>query len=114
MNLLIYLIKVLAFSGMSYSYYYYFLRNKNCHRFNQNFLFTTVLIALVAGLVKIPLQVLPNASLNNTFKILTVISRKHWEAEAGTGLGNLSTSFLPNWAMVSDSNLYCHHQHIYY
>ncbi len=97
MELFFYLVKTIIISGLSYSYYHYFLRNKNCHRFNQNYLFATVAIALVAGLVKIPLQILPNASLNNTFKVFTAISRKSWEAETGTGNENLSASFFPNW-----------------
>ncbi len=89
-NLFLYLIKVLAFSGMGYGYFCFFLRNKNFHRFNHLFLFATVIGSVVVGFVRIPLAVLPGASFEAPVNILTAITRKPWENE---GIEPVKSSF---------------------
>ena len=56
MSLIIYLVRVLLISGILYSYYSLFLKNKNFHRFNKWYLLSSVGTAILLPLITINLD----------------------------------------------------------
>src|SRR5688500_2990935 len=54
MTLLIYILKLVGCSAILTAYYYFFLRNRNFHRYNRYFLLLTLVLSVTLPFVRIP------------------------------------------------------------
>ena len=94
MLILTYLAKMTLATGLIYAYYWFFLRNRQFHRYNRYYLLIAVSVALAAPFISIPLH--PRAAGATTLvKTLQVIIPGNWGetdqpaadvAVAGSGL----------------------------
>src|SRR5687767_3219384 len=82
MNLLIYILNVFVTSGILYSYYYYFLRNKSFHSYNRYYLLGSAVLAIVLPLIslsnlpwreKVPMVI--QMKMYDTLEAITLTSR---------------------------------------
>lgn len=85
MTLLLYPLKMILAAGLLYGYYWFFLRNRQFHRYNRYYLLIASVIAFFTPFLAIPLYLQPPAqngvSLTGT---LRVISLSGWgEMESG-------------------------------
>ena len=85
MSILLYPLKMILAAGLLYGYYWFFLRNRQFHRYNRYFLLIAAVIAVITPFLSIPLYLQPPAeggvSLTGT---LQVISMAGWgEPESG-------------------------------
>ena len=85
MSILLYPLKMILAAGLLYGYYWFFLRNRQFHRYNRYFLLIAAVIAVITPFLAIPVYLRPPAeggvSLTGT---LQVISLAGWgEPESG-------------------------------
>src|SRR4051812_6210505 len=69
----LYLSHVIAISGILYSYYHFFLRNKKFHGYNRFYLLCAVGISMVLPLLKIPVY-LVKEQMDTTPLLHTLVS----------------------------------------
>ena len=53
-TILLYLLQVTICSGILYSYYHFFLRNKKFHQFNRFYLLAATVVSLLIPFLQIP------------------------------------------------------------
>ena len=95
MMLAIYVCKVIACSAILFSYYYFFLRNKQLHQYNRYYLLTCTVLSFIFPLLRIPVFHAGNPSGSSFIQTLSVISTDNWEnAIVLTAHKNSSHSFL--------------------
>lgn len=63
-----YLLQMIACSGILYSYYHFFLRNKKFHQYNRYYLLTATFISLIIPFLKIPVYI--SGAGNSVQKVL--------------------------------------------
>ncbi|MBS1597769.1 MAG: N-acetylmuramoyl-L-alanine amidase [Bacteroidetes bacterium] len=96
MIFLIYIIKMTLISGLLYSYYWFFLRNKRFHLYNRFYLLSIPVIAAILPLLKIPLPFAGIIGDNNAIHLLRVSSGDWEDAVTITAHKNFLQIFL-NW-----------------
>src|ERR1700733_14082708 len=76
MNLLVYLVKTIAISGILFGHYWLFLRNKQFHQYNRFYLLGIPVIAFLLPLFNIPIS---GATATQSIRLLKVIAVYGWE-----------------------------------
>jgi N-acetylmuramoyl-L-alanine amidase len=82
-SILLYLAQVVTASGILYSYYHFFLRNKKFHRHNRYYLLLAVLVSIFIPLLNFPIYFSKEATENSVvLQTLNVISSPSEETTA--------------------------------
>lgn len=79
MTLLLYAGKVIVCSALLFSYYFFFLRNKQFHQYNRSYLLAGTVLSLLLPLVSVSLFPAPDRYDSSLVKTLQVISVQEWE-----------------------------------
>lgn len=81
-EIILYLIQVVAASGIFYGYYHFVLRNKRFHKYNRFYLIASCILSLVVPFLNIPLYFSDTQQQSSTLlQTLTVISGSDYEQE---------------------------------
>jgi len=79
-TILLFIIKIIASSGLLYDYYFLFLRNKRFHHYNRFFLLLLSITSFLLPFVKIPIHWMGYNDQNTTLvNTLRVVSINNWE-----------------------------------
>ena len=81
MNLILFVAKIFLCSGILFTYYLIFLRNKRFHHYNRFFLLAIVLISLVFPFFEIPLSEKSQAFYPAMHQAIDLISVNNWEGD---------------------------------
>ncbi|HKZ65495.1 MAG TPA: hypothetical protein VJ111_04030, partial [Chitinophagaceae bacterium] len=71
--ILVYLLQVIICSGILYSYYQFFLRNKRFHQYNRFYLLLITLISLIIPFLNIPVYFNSRQDIPAVYKILSAV-----------------------------------------
>jgi len=99
MTLLIIILKMVICSGVLYTYYWLFLRNRKFHFYNRFFLLSASLLSIIIPFIKIPVFFHPQDNTGKIFyESLEVIRVDRWEEEFTTDSSTLLNTWftLPN------------------
>ncbi|HMT73472.1 MAG TPA: N-acetylmuramoyl-L-alanine amidase [Chitinophagaceae bacterium] len=81
-EIILYLIQVVAASGIFYGYYHFVLRNKRFHKYNRFYLIASCILSLVVPFLNIPLYFSDTQQQSSALlQTLTVISGSDYEQE---------------------------------
>jgi len=113
MTALLFLTKMVVCSGLLFTYYHFFLRNQNHHKFNRFYLLLSVVISIVVPFVKIPLTFSSQEAQPVLYKTLQVVATNYGESDgilpgsnAAHGLINLETAMYLLYSLVCMVLLY--------
>jgi N-acetylmuramoyl-L-alanine amidase len=81
MTALLFLIKVVICSGLLFTYYLAFLRNKQHHHFNRFYLLFSVIVSVISPLIKIPLTYISQEGQPVLYKTLQVVTTNYGESD---------------------------------
>ena len=81
MSFILFLSKMIFVSGVLYSHYWFFLRNKKFHQYNRFFLLSIPVLAISIPLLNIPLPGFYGANPGAGIKLLKAVSVSGWENE---------------------------------
>lgn len=96
-TILVYLLQMIVASGILYSYYHFFLRNKNFHRYNRYYLLMVVVISIVIPFLNIPVY-FTNENTDNSFVMQTLrVIASSAEEETTISVVGQSTQTAYNW-----------------
>ena len=70
-TILVYLLQMIIASGILYSYFHFFLRNKKFHRYNRYYLLMAVVVSITIPFFNIPVYFTPE-SVDNSFVLQTL------------------------------------------
>ncbi len=73
-----YIIKVVFASGILYSYYWFFLRNKQFHQYNRFYLLGLVITVMILPVLKLPVQIFAGHEKTGTAIRLLQVSGMSW------------------------------------
>ena len=93
MTLLLYAGKVVVCSALLFSYYFFFLRNKQFHQYNRSYLLAGTMLSLLLPLMSVSLFPAPDRYDSSLVKTLQVISVQEWEG--GMALAAQQNRFNP-------------------
>ena len=80
MNLLLFVAKIFLCSGILFTYYWFFLRNKKFHHYNRFYLLAIVIISLIFPFIEISLSEKAQAVYPGMHQAIDFISVNNWEA----------------------------------
>lgn len=93
-TLLIYFLQVIIASGLLYSYYYFFLRNRKFHQYNRFYLLASTIISLVIPLLQFNIRVASHNDIAAMYQMMADI-------RAGNStVVNDKISFFSNWQNI--------------
>jgi N-acetylmuramoyl-L-alanine amidase len=96
MNIIVYLVKVIACSSILFLYYRFFLQNRRFHQYNRIFLLLTVCFSVVLPLISIPListtTINPARLINQSIRVITIDSWEPENFDASARTGSLSSA----------------------
>ncbi|HVM89174.1 MAG TPA: TonB family protein [Puia sp.] len=79
MNLILFLSKTIIISGLLFSYYYLFLRNKRFHQYNRFYLLGIPFISVCLPLMNFPIPGFQWQNQSVAIKLLDVVNAANWE-----------------------------------
>ncbi|MGZ5247603.1 MAG: N-acetylmuramoyl-L-alanine amidase [Flavitalea sp.] len=104
-TLLTYLLKVMICSGILFSYYWFFLRNKQFHQYNRFYLIGAILLSWLIPFIKIDISKVGQSDNTNLIQLLNIVADKNTEIEMfGSGknfLFNQENILLSLFSIVS-------------
>lgn len=99
-TLLLYPVKMILATGLLYGYYWFFLRNRQFHRYNRYYLLIAATVAVIIPFLNIPLHPDPGTSSEVSLAgTLQVISPGNWEEVDAAGNGS---SLRTTWLTLSN------------
>ncbi len=101
MSLILFLSKMIVISGMLFSYYWFFLRNKKFHQYNRFYLLSIPIIAVCLPLMNIPIPGFYSANPGAGIKLLKVVTTGNWEEAVVITAGHNYLYHLLSWQNIA-------------
>ena len=95
MNLILFVAKIFLCSGILFTYYWFFLRNKKFHHYNRFYLLAIVIISLVFPFIEIPLSEETQTVYPGMHQAIDFISVNNWEENLEAGSTNVGDTNEP-------------------
>ncbi|HLK30288.1 MAG TPA: TonB family protein [Puia sp.] len=101
MSLILYISKTILISGLLFSYYWFFLRNKIFHQYNRFYLLSIAVISICLPLMNFPIPGFQWQNQSVVIKLLNVVNAADWQEAVVITPDNRSLYNFVSWQNIA-------------